>query len=126
MVISGDTNASTNLFNAAENADVVFHDALSRTLLDPMIEVSTAAQVPVMPQIMQDVIDYHADSHSIVEGAKQAGVKQLVYYHLVPVPLIGLAQDMFMRGLPKDIILAHDLQTFDLPTNSQEIIVHGP
>ncbi len=36
VVISGDTNASENLFAAAAGADIVFHDALARDSLDIM------------------------------------------------------------------------------------------
>ena len=38
VVISGDTNATDSLFTAAKDADLLLHDALSRTLLNPMIE----------------------------------------------------------------------------------------
>ena len=58
--------------------------------------------------------------------AADAGIKQLVYYHLVPVPGNALAEKMFARGLPAEIILARDLHTFDLPPNSAEIFVHEP
>jgi hypothetical protein len=34
-----------------------------------------------------------------------------------------LTEDMFMRGLSGTTILAHDLQTFSLPPNSEEIII---
>lgn len=126
VVISGDTNAADSLFAAAKDADLLFHDALSRTLLDPMIEVTSAANVPVMPTIMTDVIDYHADVTTLPEAAAEAGVKQLVLYHMVPVPPIALAARMFLRDLPDDIILADDLHTFDLPADSSEILIHAP
>ena len=112
VVISGDTNASNNLFDASKNADLLFHDALSRTLLDPMIEAAREADVPVLPTIMHDVIDYHADAKTLPEAAEAAGVKQLVFYHMVPVPPIALAAKMFLRDLPNNIILADDLHYF--------------
>ncbi|NKB98245.1 MAG: MBL fold metallo-hydrolase [Pseudomonadales bacterium] len=126
VVISGDTNAADNLFVAARNADLLFHDALSRTLLDQMIEVATEASVPIMPTIMTDVIDYHADAKTLPEAADAAGVKQLVFYHMVPVPANALASKMFLRDLPDSIILASDLQTFDLPPDSNKIIISQP
>lgn len=126
VVISGDTNAAASLFAAAKDADVLFHDALSRTVLDPMIEAAREANAPIMPTIMTDVIDYHADARTLPEMAAQAGVRQLVFYHMVPVPVNALAARMFMRDLPEDIILAKDLHTFDLPAGSTEIIIHEP
>lgn len=126
VVISGDTNAAESLFAAAEDADLLFHDALSRTVLDPMIEVASRVPNSRMSKIMTDVIDYHADATTIPAAAEAAGVKQLVYYHMVPVPANALAAKMFLRDLPDDIILANDLHTFDLPPGSQEIIIHEP
>lgn len=126
LVISGDTNAADTLFNAARGADLLFHDALSRTLLDPMIEVGTDLELTVGPRIMQDVIDYHADVASLPERTDAAGIRQLVLYHMVPAPMNSLAERMFLRGLPEDIIIAADLHTFDLPAGSDEIVVHAP
>ena len=126
VVISGDTNAADSLFAAARDADLLLHDALSRTLLDPMIETATEAGIPVLPTIMSDVIDYHADATTLPDRARDAGVRQLVFYHMVPVPANALAAKMFMRGLPDTVIVANDLHTFDLPPDSSEIIIGEP
>jgi ribonuclease Z len=126
VVISGDTNATDSLFTAAAGADLLLHDALSRTLLDPMIETATEAGLPVMPRIMTDVIDYHADARTLPERAAKAGVRQLAFYHMVPVPPNAVAARMFLRDLPDGIILAQDLQTFDLPTESEDILIREP
>ena len=126
VVISGDTNAADALFEAAENTDILLHDALSRTLLNPMIEAATELGVTRMSTIMTDVIDYHADAKTLPDRAQDAGIKQLVFYHMVPVPINALAAKMFLRDLPDSIILADDLHTFDLPPNSDDIFVHEP
>lgn len=126
VVVSGDSNAADSLFAAAKDADLLLHDALSRAMLDPMIETATELNVPIMPKIMTDVIDYHADTLSLPERAKAAGIAQLALYHLVPVPPNSLAERVFRRGLPDEVIITKDLQTFDFPTNSSEIIVTDP
>jgi ribonuclease Z len=126
VVISGDTVATERLFEAARGADLLLHDALSCPLLDPMIEVATAMNVVAMPRVMTDVIDYHADSSRLEALAAEAGVRQLAYYHLVPVPANALAEKMFRRGLSPDTILVRDLQTFDLPPDSARIHIHEP
>ena len=126
VVISGDTNAVERLFDVAQGADLLLHDALSRTLLDPMIATATELGVPVMPTIMTDVIDYHADTTTLPARAAAAGIRQLALYHMVPVPGNALAEKMFLRGLPADVILVRDLQTFDLPAGSNEIRVSNP
>lgn len=126
VVISGDTNAADSLFAAAQDADLLLHDALSRTLLDPMIKAATDAGAPVMPRIMNDVIDYHADTTTLPSRAQAAGIRQLVFYHMVPVPANQLAANMFLRDLPDTVILAKDLHRFDLPPNSTDIVIHEP
>jgi len=126
VVISGDTVATDSLFAAAAGADLLLHDALSRSLLDPMIAVTSRLGIPAMPQIMTDVIDYHADTLTLESRAAAAGVRQLAYYHLVPVPANALAEKMFARGLSAQTLLVDDLQTFDLPADSTEIIIREP
>ncbi|MEM9621597.1 MAG: MBL fold metallo-hydrolase [Pseudomonadota bacterium] len=126
VVISGDTNAADSLFEAAEGADLLLHDALSRTLLDPMIAAATELEVPVLPRIMTDVIDYHADASTLPERVAAAGIQQLVLYHMVPVPPNALAARIFLRDLPDGVILANDLHTFDLPPDSTEIRISEP
>jgi len=126
VVISGDTNATDRLFAEAKGADLLLHDALSRTLLDPMISTATEAGIPVMPTIMSDVIDYHADATSLPARAAEAGIKQLALYHMVPVPPNALAERMFLRGLPEGVIVTRDLHTFDLPAGSSAIHILEP
>jgi ribonuclease Z len=121
VVISGDTVITDSLFAAARGADLLLHDALSRTLLDPMISAATELKLPILPRILTDVIDYHADATGIEAMAADAGIRQLAYYHLVPVPGNALAEKMFARGLAPETILVRDLQTFDLPAGSTEI-----
>ncbi len=124
VVISGDSNAADGLFAAAKDADLLLHDALSRTLLDPMIEAATELGLPVSG-IMTDVIDYHADVTLLPARAAEAGIKRLALYHLVPAPN-ALTERMFLRGLPDDVILTRDLHTFDLPADSDEIRITEP
>ena len=126
VVISGDTNASDSLFAAAKDADLVLHDALARHMLDIMIEVTTEADIQPMPQIMSDVIDYHADTLTLEAAADAAGVRQLALYHLVPAPPEGIGERVFRRGLSDDTILVRDLYTFDLPIDSTEIRITEP
>ena len=125
VVISGDTNATDRLFAAAEGADLLLHDALSRNMLDPMIDVATELGRG-SAAIMADVIDYHADVTVLPQRADDAGIQLLALYHLVPAPPNSLAEGIFSRGLPDDVIVTKDLQTFDLPAGSDEIRITEP
>ncbi len=122
VVISGDTNVTESLFAVGQGADLLLHDALSHTLLEPMIELAQER----MSSIMTDVIDYHANVEYLAAKASEAGIKKLALYHMVPVPSNPLMEKMFLRNTPSGIILTEDLQTFTLPPYEQTILVHEP
>lgn len=126
VVISGDTVATDSLFEAARGADLLLHDALSRPMLNPLLEQLAAAGNTQVAKLLTDVLDYHADSLSIEAPAKAAGIRQLAYYHLVPPPPNSIAERVFRRGLSPDTLLVKDLHTFDLPPNSEEIRITAP
>ena len=123
VVISGDTNTSDNLFAAAAGADIAFHDALARDSLDIMQNAMLESGRTNFAQIIADVTDYHADTRTLEEAATAAGIEQLVLYHLVPTPMNSLTETMFLRGLSDKTLLAHDLQVFELPPESDEVII---
>jgi ribonuclease Z len=123
VVISGDSNATESLFAAAQDADLLFHDALARHSLDIMIEAATEAGRNNLTKIFNDVIDYHADTRTLEDAAEEAGIQQLVLYHLVPTPVNGLMELIFRRGLKDETLLAYDLQTFELPPDSSVISI---
>lgn len=123
VVISGDSNATDDLFAAAQGADILFHDALARHSLDIMTAAATEAGRDNLAKIFLDVTEYHADTRTLEAASTDAGIAQLVLYHLVPTPVNGLTEAMFRRGLKDETLLAHDLQTFELPPNSEAISI---
>ena len=123
VVISGDSNATDDLFAAAQGADILFHDALARHSLDIMTAAATEAGRDNLAKIFLDVTEYHADTRTLEAASTDADIAQLVLYHLVPTPVNGLTEAMFRRGLKDETLLAHDLQTFELPPNSEAISI---
>lgn len=123
VVISGDTVVVEELLEASKGADVVFHDALSRPMLDPMIEAAEAAGLDRLVHIMVDVIDYHADSVRLDEAYAATDIGQLILYHLVPAPPNDLAERLFRQGLRESTLLAHDGMRVVLPVGSEEILI---
>lgn len=126
VVISGDTVATDSLFEAARDADLLLHDALSLPMIHPLLEQLAAAGNTQVAKLLHDVLDYHADSLSIEGPAREAGIRQVAFYHLVPPPPNSVAERVFRRGLDPDTLLVKDLHTFDLPPNSTEIRVMSP
>jgi ribonuclease Z len=123
VVISGDTIAVDSLFSAANNADLLFHDALSPSIMRIFIDVAKNAGRPRLAAIFGDVTDYHADMTKLEAMSEAAGIDQLVLYHMVPVPGNRLIENMFERDIGSNTLLAKDLMTFDLPTGSSDIVV---
>jgi len=126
VVISGDTVSTESLFIAAKNADLLLHDALSEPALETLIAAMKASGNDRTANIVGDVLDYHASSTNLEEQSKKAGIKQLAFYHFVPVPNLPLVEKMFERGISSDVILTKDLMTFQMLPGSEEIIVTDP
>ena len=123
VVVSGDTVAVDSLFTAASKADLLFHDALSPSIMRIFIDGAKNTGRTRLAAIFGDVTNYHADITTLENLSEAAGIKQLVLYHLVPVPGNRLVENMFKRDLASDTLLASDLMTFDLPIRSNDIVV---
>ncbi|MDC0464830.1 MBL fold metallo-hydrolase [Pseudomonadales bacterium] len=124
VVISGDTVNTPRLWAAAEGADLVFHDALARPVLEVMHRVALEVGRDRAAKIVMDVTDYHAGLEGLQASADAAGVRRLVLYHLVPSPPNALVAGFFKRAVVAPSIMAEDLMRFELPRDSEEI--QGP
>jgi ribonuclease Z len=77
-------------------------------------------------KIVTDVIEYHASTDSLIELGEQSDVDMVAFYHLVPVPPNFVIADIFKRGVPDNFLLAEDLMSFELPIDSDDILVTRP
>ena len=123
VVISGDSNAVQSTVDASRDADLLLHDALSQPLVDAMKEAVAAGGNGRMAQIIDDILDYHAHTDTLVELAREAGVTMLALYHLVPAPANRVAETIFSRGLPADVRIVDDGTVFNLAANTDAIEV---
>jgi ribonuclease Z len=121
LVVSGDTNVAPGTLRAAAGADLLLHDALSADLVIPMAAAAAVSR-PRIARVLRDVLDYHAHTEAVVQLARTAGVGQLVLYHLVPPPRNFLLEQVFRRGLPRDVVLARDGMLFELPAGGGAVI----
>lgn len=124
VVISGDTNAVTPLFELARDADLLFHDALFADTMSTMIETATRLGNERIAHVMNDVLDYHAHTSTLVDRAAEANVQQLVFYHLVPTPPNRLIERRLRREIDDKTLLARDLMRVYLPADSTEILIN--
>ena len=126
VVISGDSNVNGNTRKIVDGADLLLHDALSLPTTKALSDALGAAGQSRQSKIVADVMDYHASAESLVELSKKSNVGMVAFYRLVPVPPTTLLKDVFLRGAPDNVLLTEDLMWFELPINSDDIIVNRP
>jgi ribonuclease Z len=127
VVISGDTDQSTNLELNARGADLLIHEVLLKELVGRMSDVLGDADQPRLQKLSGDVIDYHTSPSEAVQSANQAGVDTVVFTHLVP-PVPGLLRSwLFTRDIdPEDVavVVGEDGMLIRLPEGSREIEIN--
>jgi ribonuclease Z len=126
VVISGDSNVNGDTLNIIQDADLLLHDALSLPTVTTLSEALGTVGQSRQSKIVSDVIDYHASTDSLIELGKKSNVDMVAFYHLVPVPLNFVLEDVFQRGVPDNFLLAEDLMWFELPIGSDDIVVSRP
>lgn len=126
VVISGDGNVNGDTLKIVDGADLLLHDALSLPTVTALSEALGTAGQTRQSRIVADVIDYHASTDSLIELGENANVDMVAFYHLVPVPMNTVLEDIFKRGVPDNFLLAEDLMWFELPIDSDDIVVNRP
>ena len=125
VVISGDTVKSANLQNFSRNIDLLVHEALSPRLVGLINRAAESAGVANIQKITADIPDYHASPVEVAEIARDAAVKHLLYYHIVPPLPLAPLQAVFLEGTAEvysgPITLGRDGTMIQLPANSDEI-----
>ena len=71
-------------------------------------------------------MDYHASTDSLINLGEQTNVDMVAFYHLMPVPLNVVLEDVFKRVVPDNFLLVEELMSFELPIGSNEIIFNRP
>jgi len=101
IVYSGDTKKDLRMVRHARGADLLVHEAYNRNLM-----VKGLAFGEKLPREKQDqaVLDqarqtphYHTDPKEVAEIAQKAGVKKIVFTHVIPPLPTGLARKLFVE-----------------------------
>ncbi len=125
IVISGDTTKVETTITYSKDADILFHEGLSRNIVKQMEVESGNTGNDQLKKIMFDIQDYHASPIEAAEVANEANVKELVLYHLVPAPPNKVAEWVFMRGVDSvrssGVTVGYDGLTYVLPIDSKEM-----
>ncbi|MCZ8017465.1 MBL fold metallo-hydrolase [Novosphingobium sp.] len=125
VAISGDTIYAPDFVAASKGADVMFHEALNPKMIGAMGAKLAERGRGDQAKIMADIPGYHASPEDAARAAKEAGVKSLVLYHVVPAPPVKLIERLFLGDAGKiwtgDLRVAHDGMIVSLPSGSQAV-----
>lgn len=127
LVISGDTKKSASVAAQARGVDLLVHEALAPQLVARMNAAATAAGRANLAKITADIPDYHTTPVEAALIAQQAGVRHLLFNHVVPpLPLPGL-DVVFLEGVSAafagDFTLGRDGTWVSLPAGSDAVEV---
>jgi ribonuclease Z len=127
VLISGDTAKSTNLELFARDVDVLVHEGLSSELVGAVQRAATAADRPLTAKVMADIPGYHTSPVAAAEIAAAAGVRELVFYHVIPPLRAPGSEAAFLRGVASvysgPVVLGRDGTQISLPRDSKSITV---
>lgn len=125
-VISGDTIASEAVAKASMGVDLLVHNALAPRLVAAIHDTATELGLVFLAGLMTDLTELHASPMEGAQVALSAGVKHLLYYHVIP-PLIAPGQGrLFLDGAQNvfpDYTIGRDGVIISLPANSDQVIV---
>jgi len=126
LVVSGDSLVTDETRKIVDNADLLLHDALSFPIVSTMSQAAGEAGFNRISKIMSDVLDYHASASSLIELGERVDIGMVAFYHLVPSVDNIVVTRIFERDMPSNYLLAEDGMWFELPIDSDEIIVTKP
>ena len=87
------------LANHADKADLFICEALDAKTIHLAAKVASEANQPSLSKIFTDITDYHLTPVQAAEIAQQAGVKKLVFYHVVPPPTNFILKRRYLKGV---------------------------
>jgi ribonuclease Z len=126
-LVTGDLRNHPPLVEAARGADVLVSEAISRSMTRSLEHAANSAENDRTAAIMHDVQDYHIAPEEAATLANEAGVRLLVFYHLLPAPDDWLTRQLFSSGVNEvrrgDWTIAEDGSLYTLPLGSEVIDV---
>lgn len=125
LVISGDTKKSELVAKAAKDADLLLHEVLDPKMVGKMIKAANKAGLSGREKILQDILDYHTSPVEAAQIAQQAGVKHLMFTHVVPATPGRQIKSYYLKGVTGEfsgnITLGVDFDLIMMPADSKDI-----
>ena len=126
VVLSGDTTSDVQVKDAARNADLLVHEALSPELVARLQETAINNNQSKLAKIFSDIPNYHATPLDVAVLAQEAEVGHVVLSHIVPPLPLPPLREIFLGKAP-DVFkgpfrIGEDGDFISLPTGSKEVI----
>jgi hypothetical protein len=118
-----------SLVDAIRGADVLISEAIAVEMTRALGRGASGAGRESAAAIMHDIEDCHITPQQAASLANDAGVKLLVFYHLLPAPDGALPRRVFAQGIDEarrgDWTLADDGRLYTLPIGSDAVRIGG-
>jgi len=125
LLISGDTVPCRSLQQQAQGVEVLLQAALQPSMVKLIHDQAGFSSIPSLAKITADIPGYHSSPEDAAKTANEAGVKQLVLYHITPPIPDPLLNNMFLGDAGKyykgPITIGEDGLLISLPANSDKI-----
>lgn len=125
VLVTGDLKFNPSLVKAARGADVMVSEAIAMSMTRALGEGARAGGRDRAAKIMHDIEDYHITPEQSAQLANEAGVKLLVFYHLLPAPDGWLPRKLFTQGIDGirngEWTMADDGSMYTLPVGSRKV-----
>jgi ribonuclease Z len=125
VVISGDTLPSESLRRQAEGVDLLLHDALQPEMLR-IISQASITRSKVIAKVTTDILTYHTFPEEAARIARDADVRHLVLFHILPPTPMAFFNSAFLGDSKKyyqgPITVGVDGMLFSMPPNSTKIL----
>lgn len=126
IAITGDTKYSESLKHHCKNADVLVSEALNKKFSSMAAKAGEQTETNITA-VATDIQDYHISPKEAADVAREAGIKQLVFSHILP----PVPNDLLIRPFLKEaravyngkIYMANDGTLISLPVNSDVISI---
>ena len=125
VVVSGDTSKSANLTRFAKAADLLVHEGLAPHLVALMTEAAHRLGRTNVEKISRDILSYHTSPVEAAEVARDAGVRMLVFTHVIPPLPMAPMESLFLEGVSGawngPVVVGRDGMTFTLGAGEESI-----
>ena len=128
LVVSGDTIPCPSLVRHSRGADLLLHEAVQASIVKMIEDEYRASSNFALAKIMSDIPGYHTTVENAARIARDAGVKHLALYHILPpLPSSFILHHVFLgdarKYYPGPVTIGVDGMLISLPAGNNEIKV---